>query len=509
MRETTETERTYALTVPPTRSILLGLAPAEAAAAGGTLLLGAIMLQAHVPIPIAAAPAVLVLLASLRIWRGRNLFDWVPAIVAYALRSQMWHGEVMAGSMAREGDDVVLQRTPGSPFDPLPPVEEPGQDRKEAIRRRRIAQTRRAATLPPEMRGMSILDHDAHGTRVGVVQHAKRQKIYTVVAQVAAPTGFQLLPAADRVSTLAAFGTVMDGLCTEDQRIASVTWTERVVPDLGESTTAPLRGHHDERLVADYEALVDQLDAAAQTHEVFFGLSVRANNLDELDYEVAQFFGQLSGLSYHVELLSATDLHILIQSVLEGMPLSYYRSASANLAHPTAERVGWKDIQIDGMLHRAYVVQAWPRVPVGSRMMGPVLQAQTPGVSRLFTVHWQPTRPSIAQRRVRMQLARAEVERETRRRAGFLVSAKSDREVADTRRRDEEQAAGYNEHRIAGLALVSAPSRELLESGARRFEQGANRSHLEVRPLWGQQQAAWVCALPFGEVRFHTGILEF
>lgn len=108
-----------------------------------------------------------------------------------------------------------------------------------------------------------------------------------------------------------------------------------------------------------------------------------------------------------------------------------------------------------------------------------------------------------------MQVTRAEVAKESRRRSGLVHSARVDREAADAAKRDEEQTAGYNEHRIAGIGLVSAPSLDLLQSGARRFEQGANRSNLEVHPLWGRQRESWVAALPFGQVRFHTSLLEF
>jgi len=540
----TETERTYHLQIGPTRSILLGLTPVEATFAGVALLLGGVMLSARVPIPIAAAPALLVLIGSLRIVRGETLFTWAPAIVSYVAGARRWHAKITAGYVRADHDgEYVMYADDTSPFLPLPDLEDDtarskkgsldeargnrkprraeGEgarkaDRSEQIAKRRAwrasrraVEERRRSALPIEMRSLSFVEHSAYGENIGIVKHGPRH-IYTVVAQVSAATAFPLLPASERVSALASFGSIMDGLCTEDQRITGVTWSERVVPDLADDAAAHLQAATaDPDLLADYRELVDQLDATAQMHEVYVGISVRADTLDEVDYEVNQFFGQFRSLNYRVDILSYDDLHILIQATLEGMPRGYYAHARYDLAHPSAEEVGWAHIRIDEMYHRAYAVQAWPRVPVGTRMLAPVLQAQTAGVSRILTVHWQPSKPSVAQRRVRMQIARAEAERETRRRAGFLVSAKADREAADARRRDEEQAAGYNEHRVAAVALVSAPTRDLLDGGARRFEQGANRSHLEVRPLWGRQREAWVAALPFGHVRFHTGILEF
>lgn len=506
-----EPERTYSFSLPPSRSIFMGLSTGEAGLAAGALMFGAIALSAHVPIPLAALPAVLVLVATLRIVRGENLLAWASPMAAYALGQRTWFGRCEMG--IAHGDE--LSESGRSPFTPLPPM--PAEPEKKKAWRVSAAKARRAKAerLPIEMRGLSIRSLPSHGQEVGLVSHERTARVVTAVAQVSSTDPFLMLPAAERGYALASFGAVLDGICTEEERISCVSWSERVVPDLGDQADAFVTASSgNDALREDYANLVDRLDTAAQLHEVYLGLSVKIDKIDdkhlaEAEYEISHFFAQWSALNYRVEMLSADDLHLLIQATLEGMPRAYYDRARRSLAVPTAEKVEWSHMQIDGLYHRGYAVQAWPRVPVGSRMLAPVLQAQTPGVARTFTVHWQPTKPSVARRRVRMQVTRAEVAKESRRRSGLVHSARVDREAEDAAKRDEEQTAGYNEHRIAGIGLVSAPSLDLLQSGARRFEQGANRSNLELHPLWGRQRESWVAALPFGQVRFHTSLLEF
>ncbi|MHB1763627.1 MAG: SCO6880 family protein [Acidimicrobiales bacterium] len=504
-----EQERQYSFALPPNRSIFLGLSGAEAAMAGAALVAGGLMLAMHVPVPIAALPAVLVLVGTLRIVRGDNLFAWAIPAATYVLGSRSWRGGLDTGVMA----SASLSRDAMSPYEPSPPM--PAEKAEVKPWRRAVAAHRhvKAQRLPVEMRGMSIRPLGAHGNEIGLVSNDRTRDVYTAVAQVSSTDAFVLMPSSERSTALASFGAIMDGTCTEDARVRCVSWCERVVPDLGDQADVWLEATAgDARLRDDYEALVDQLDASAQLHEVYLALSVHAEGkqwADEVEYEVRQFFAQFAALNYRTDVLSSADLHVLVQATLEGMPRAYYQTASPSLSAPSAEDVGWTQIHLDGMFHRASVVASWPRVPVGSRALAPMLQAQIPGVTRTVTMHWQPTKPSTAQRRIRMQVAKAEMDRIQRAERGKVRSARVDREVQDAMRRDEEQTAGYAEHRIAAVSLISAPSQDLLDSGSRRLVQGAIRSHLELRPLYGRQREGWVAALPFGQMRFENGILEF
>lgn len=88
--------------------------------------------------------------------------------------------------------------------------------------------------------------------------------------------------------------------------------------------------------------------------------------------------------------------------------------------------------------------------------------------------------------------------REQRSRSGFRVGARHRRAEEAVLDREAELVAGFAELEFAGFVTASAPDEDALADACAEYEQAAAQSGLELRPLDGRQDAAFVCSLPVG-----------
>jgi hypothetical protein len=162
---------------------------------------------------------------------------------------------------------------------------------------------------------------------------------------------------------------------------------------------------------------------------------------------------------------------------------------------PMGTEVGWDLVRTDATWHAAYWVAEWPRVDVQPDFLGPLLFAP---LRRTLSVVMEPIDPARAARQVAQARTAGLADGELRRRNGFLTSARHSRESQSVDERDVELADGHAQFRYSGYLGVTADSQADLVASCAALEQAAGHARLEVRRLFGQQDAALLSLLPLG-----------
>jgi hypothetical protein len=156
---------------------------------------------------------------------------------------------------------------------------------------------------------------------------------------------------------------------------------------------------------------------------------------------------------------------------------------------------GWSAVHADGTWHATYWVAEWPRLDVHPDFLTPLLLGEG---RRTVSVLMAPVPADRAAREARAARTADMADEELRTRAGFLPSARRDREAEGVLRRETELAAGHAEYRFAGYVTVTAGDREELEAACVETQQAAQRAHLELCRLYGRQEEAFTWTLPLG-----------
>lgn len=178
-----------------------------------------------------------------------------------------------------------------------------------------------------------------------------------------------------------------------------------------------------------------------------------------------------------------------------GSPLDRWGPRPLGWPWPLATEVRWECLRADGAWHATYWIAEWPRVDVGPDFLGPMLLGS---VRRSVSMVMEPVSPSRAVRQVEQARTADLADSELRRRGGFLATARRAREESLVNRREEELADGHASFRFSGYVTVTAPTRDLLESGCEETEQAAGQCRLELRRLYGEQAQGFTCTLPLG-----------
>jgi hypothetical protein len=163
---------------------------------------------------------------------------------------------------------------------------------------------------------------------------------------------------------------------------------------------------------------------------------------------------------------------------------------------PVATTASWSSYRTDGVWHATYWIAEWPRADVGPDFLAPLL-LQSSG-RRTVAVTMAPTDPLDAARSVEAAKTADVADGELRRRAGFLTSARRQRESEHLLRREAELAEGHADYRFAGFVTVTESDPDELHRSCAEVEQLAHRAHLELRRLYGRQDTAFTWTLPLG-----------
>jgi len=164
---------------------------------------------------------------------------------------------------------------------------------------------------------------------------------------------------------------------------------------------------------------------------------------------------------------------------------------------PLTSVTSWAHTRTDGSFHRCFWVAEWPRLPVRSDWLEPLL-AFTGTSRRAFTMIYEPVAPSASRRRIDSESIKLESDAVTKQEKGRRVSAQHRRNQAAVAEREQELVAGFVEFDFTGLVTVSASNEDELWSGCDHVEQVAREHGLELRAMDGRHDVGWAAALPFG-----------
>jgi hypothetical protein len=380
------------------------------------------------------------------------------------------------------------------------------------------ADDRRA--LPRSLGGLRILSVPTSGGDVGIVADGQT---WTAVLAVEAGA-FALLELADKERRLARWGAVLSGLARRGSPVGRLQWIERTVAEpvdeLGRYLRDELALEADHRSVRSYLELLDDAGPAARRHETFVCLQIdarraghalrQAGGCDDaagvvLLRELQRLSGQL--LQAEVVVRGALSPRLVARAIRLGfdpggrVTLDRRGGGDAEAsgvapgdAGPMAADEGWRTYRADAALHATYWIAEWPRVEVGADFLLPFLLGAT--ARRTVSVVVEPLDPARAIRSAENARTNEASDDELRARLGFVSTARRRRQQEALATREEEIADGHAACRFSGYVTVSAASSDELEAACADVEQSAQMARLELRPLYGEQAAAFTYTLP-------------
>lgn len=437
--------------VGPTTGLWLGLGAGRVATLSGGLIACIAGLAAHLPVPVAAAPAVITLLAVTVRIAGAPLIGWIaPAtgtVVDAATGARCWR--------------LQLPATPLS-SDP------------SAVRRLR---------LPSEYGRLTVTGVDAD--RVGLLREA-RAGTAVVVFTVAGGDGLRLLDTGDQRQVLAAWAQALIGFAQADQ----VDRLQLVHRSRGPGCTPP---PHPDSAASPLQHAVGQL---AVEHDMLLAVrlaarSVRRGDPDSLAGLCRGLARQLLDADLTVAPLDPAELVASLLCWPAPPP-----AASVSIGGWGSRRSAWRQVSLDDQVTRGFAVTGWPRLPVRAGWLDPLLLACPARALRTVSLHLQPVPTAAALRRARAARAQADLDAKDRARLGFLTPA-AEADAADRAvDLETELAAGHRAYAVAGLLTVTAVDLPTLDAAAADLGTAAALAGLQIRPLHGQHATALAASAP-------------
>jgi hypothetical protein len=482
--------RRYSFPALERRGVILGLGPAQLSVFGAAALLAVIVLRALPTVTgLLLAGTVIGAAGACGCWlvSGRPPSAWLPVVLGWTWRRLIWSG------------------------------------RSDAPTRGALVSSPRASISPPPvMAGIRLIEAPPVPAEepLGVVQDTR---VGTFAAALSVHgRSFSLLDPSDKERRLSAWAAVLAGLCREGNPIYRLQWIERTVP----ANRLGLRRYLDEAASpatgscrASYEELVNRTGPVGQHHQVLIVVAVRprlaswmgrsrsgrhlyrdrsAAACALLRRELRLLRGQLDAADVTIDGgLTAVDLAGAIRRAVD--PDSVRGGAVSEPVEPTspwplAVDEGWSAYRSDGAWHATYWIAEWPRIEVGPDFLSPLLLGGN--ARRAISVVMAPVGPAEAARQVEAARTADAADEQLRRRAGFLATARRRQQAEGVMRRESELAEGHGEFRFSGYVTVTVSERGELDDACAEVEQCARQANLELRRLYGQQQAAFTWTLP-------------
>lgn len=478
------------------RGVIAGWRGGQVGTVAAGLVLAVLAVRSR-PSPAGVLVAVTLIGASvaLAFWpvAGRTGEQWLPVLVRWA-----WAG--VAGRRFRPdpgpaaGHRVVVAERSGAPV-------------------REVSDRSRPAS-PSAFDGLRITataDGDGRDG-MGIVVD-ERARTVTAVLSVRGHS-FALLGSGEQDARVAAWARVLASLAREGSAVHRLQWVETCVPDDGRAVRAHLESRGvlgpDSAAARSYRDLLDESAPVTRRHRVLVAVTVHrgrsgravrnaggglAGAAAVLGREVTAVHRSLTGADLGVDgVLGRTSLARVFAEALGPAPGATVAPA-APAPWPMGVGTHWDAVRTDGAWHAVYWVSEWPRVDVHPDFLGPLLFAP---LRRTLSVVMEPVDPVRAARQVAQARTAGLADGELRRRNGYLSSARHEREHASVEERDVELADGHAQFRYSGYVGVTADGQAELVAACAALEQAAGQSRIEVRRLYGQQDAALLCLLPLG-----------
>ncbi|HLI55354.1 MAG TPA: SCO6880 family protein [Acidimicrobiales bacterium] len=453
------------------RGLLLGLQASQLAVLGGGALLAVIAHSAlSSPVGLVVAAAALAAGALGALWRpgGRALAGWAAAAAGFAGRRVR---APLLSEAPSAGGRLALPLLGEAPL--------------AGHRRRSLLSPGSPATAPP---GVSLVEHgDLAEVPFAVVED---RRLATVAAVL--PVGgrsFGLLDAAEQSQHLEAWRRVLGALARPGTPVARLQWVVRTWP--ADPPSGPSGTGRAER---DYRQLLAESQGSSFRHDTWLVLAVGGpasggqRRVQSLLREMRLLQGQLrsAGLDAGPP-LGLPELSRLVCPDVHARPT---RSASA---WPMAIAEHWAAAVVDGWWHATFWISEWPRIAVGPDFLSPLLLGSA---RRAVSVVMSPVAAERAVREVRSARTADLADQRLRAKAGFLPSARRDREATGVARREAELAEGHSEFRFSGYVTVAAAGPDELCAACAEAEHAAQSSNVELRRLYGRQAEAYTWTLP-------------
>lgn len=303
-----------------------------------------------------------------------------------------------------------------------------------------------------------------------------------------------LLDPAEQAQCLEAWRTVLAGLARPGTPVSRLQWVQRTSTGGGAPPAdlpppaaglPPSAAGGSATASGSYAQLVDDVSHQVRRHDTWLVLVVGGDRrsraptrMETLDRELRFLEGQLR------------------QAGLEpGLPLDGGQLRSLVRTDGMAVKEDWSALRIDRDWHATYWVAEWPRLEVGPAFLQPLLVS---GSRTAVSVVMAPVPTDRALREVRSARTADLADAALRERAGFLSSARREREAEGVARREGELAEGHAEYRFSGYVTVSAGSEDGLAVACSEVEHAAHAARLELRRLYGRQAEAFTWTRPLG-----------
>ncbi len=430
---------------------------------------------------------------------GRTGEQWLPVLARWA-RSGVTGRRFQADPGAAAGRHLSVVAGPHG----------------EGIRAARGTIDPAAASVFDGLRITSSAGDGEGGGGMGVVVD-ERARTVTAVLSVRGHS-FALLGPGDQDARVASWARVLASLAREGSAVHRLQWVESCLPDDGRSVHAHFADHAvlepDSPAARSYRSLLDESAPVTRRHRLLVAVTVHRGRSGRairsaggglvgatavLAREVTAVHRSLTAADLAVEgVLGCRSLGRQFEEALGPAPAGGPEaSAGPDRSGPWPMGVGtrWDSVRTDAAWHAVYWVSEWPRVDVHPDFLGPLLFAP---LRRTLSVVMEPVDPVRAARQVAQARTAGVADGELRRRNGFLSSARHARERASVEDRDVELADGHAQFRFSGYVGVTADSDQELTAACAAAEQAAGQSRLDVRRLYGQQDAALLCLLPLG-----------
>jgi hypothetical protein len=427
------------------RGLLFGIQGGQLAAIGGGVLVALVVGPELGGGPgTAVALALLAATVVVALWgpAGRPLINWTPVWVGWFARR-------------RTGPSVSMLPLAGHPIGTQPVG-------------------RRPTSMPY---GVEIFEGAGS---VGLIRDRRYRSLVGVIP--VRGRSFTLLDGSQQVQRLEGWRAVLGAVGRPGSPLRRVQWIERNEPatDVRSAEWAGDGGPPSAGTDAARRSYRDLLAGAppAQVHDAWLVVSAGSGGEEALMRELRLLDGQLR----------TADLS-------PGRPLCGHqlRARLGSGRGPAAIEEHWGCLRADGLWHVTYWVAEWPRVDVPPDFMSPLLLATG---RRTVSVTMAPVPIDRAIREARSSRTADLADAELRSRAGFLSSARREKEAEGAVRREQELADGHCEYRFSGYVTVTADDRDALAGACAETEQAAQASHLELLRLYGRQAEALTWTLP-------------
>ncbi|MDQ6613519.1 MAG: type VII secretion protein EccE [Actinomycetota bacterium] len=352
---------------------------------------------------------------------------------------------------------------------------------------------------------------------MGVVRDIKAGTLAAMLA--VRGRSFSLLDPSEKHRRLEAWGAVLAGLCREGSPVHRIQWVERAMPGDRDGLRRYLEESGRPALASggveawnSYAELISGAGPVGETHTSVVVLAIHRRKAAR----AARTFGRgqaaacgvlrrelrlLEGQLRHAELvvdrvLTASEVVAALRAAVDppGPAAAPAAGGDESVAWPMATDEGWATWRSDSCWHASYWISEWPRMEVGADFLSPLLLAASG--CRTASVVMAPIPAGRAAREVEAARTADLADEQLRQKAGFLTTARRQREAEGVIRRESELADGHAEFRFSGYVTVSAANVADLDLACVEIEQAARQSNLELRRLYGQQAEAFTWTLP-------------